>query len=91
MVELKFLARFRDITGEKSLNMEYSGNLGSLIKILTEKYGNEFKDALFDNNGYLRDYMKVLVNGEDLQAIGGLDAEVKDNDEIVIFQTIAGG
>ncbi|MGZ7044585.1 MAG: MoaD/ThiS family protein [Methanobacterium sp.] len=91
MVELKFLARFRDITGEKSLNIDYSGNLGSLIDILTEKYGNEFKDALFDNNGDLRDYMKVLVNGEDLQAIGGLDGEVKDNDEIVIFQTIAGG
>ncbi|MGZ7119023.1 MAG: MoaD/ThiS family protein [Methanobacterium sp.] len=91
MVELKFLSRFRDITGEKSLNIDYSGNLGILIDILTEKYGNEFKDALFDNNGDLRDYMKVLVNGEDLQAIGGLDGEVKDNDEIVIFQTIAGG
>jgi molybdopterin synthase sulfur carrier subunit len=35
--------------------------------------------------------MKILVNGEDVQAGGGLEAEVKDDDEIVIFQTIAGG
>ena len=35
--------------------------------------------------------MKILVNGEDAQSGGGLESEVKDEDEIVIFQTIAGG
>ncbi len=91
MVEIKFLARVRDITGERSIDIEHNGNVSELINVLTEKYGNEFKDALFDKNGDLRDYMKILLNGEDFQASGGLDAEVKDNDEIVIFQTIAGG
>lgn len=91
MVEVKFLARFRDITGERSVNIEHNGKIADLIDVLTEKYGNEFKDALFDKNGDLRDYMKILVNGEDIQASGGLEAEVKDDDEIVIFQTIAGG
>ena len=91
MVEIKFLARFRDITGERSVNVKYNGKITDLIDILTRKYGNEFKDALFDKNGELRDYMKILVNGEDVQASGGLEAEVKDDDEIVIFQTIAGG
>lgn len=91
MVEMKFLARFRDITKEKSVNIEYTGNVDNLIDILTQKYGNEFKDALFDKEGNLRDYMKILVNGEDLDAIGGLEAEVGVRAEIVFFQTIAGG
>ncbi len=91
MVEVKFLSRFRDITGERSINIENNGKLRDLIEILINKYGNAFKDALFDKDGELRDYMKILINGEDLQAIGGLDAKVKDNDEIIIFQTIAGG
>lgn len=91
MVEVKFLARFRDITGERSVNIEYTGNISDLMDILTEKYGNEFKDALFDKEGNIRDYMKILVNGDDAGANGGLEAEVSDNDEIVIFQTIAGG
>lgn len=89
MVEVKFLARFRDITGERSVIIEHNGKIADLIDILTEKYGNEFKDALFDKEGQLRDYMKILVNGED--AGEGLEAQVKDDDEIVIFQTIAGG
>ena len=91
MVEVKFLSRFRDITGERSTNIENNGKIKDLIEILINKYGNAFKDALFDKNGDLRDYMKILINGEDLQAIGGFDAEVKDDDEIIIFQTIAGG
>jgi len=89
MVEIKFLARFRDIVGKKSVNIEHNGNIGELIDILTEKYGNEFKDALFDKNRELRDYIKILINGKD--AGRGLESEVKDGDEIVIFQTIAGG
>lgn len=91
MVEMKFLARFRDITKERSVNIEYTGNVDNLINILTQKYGNEFKDALFDKEGNLRDYMKILVNGEDLGAVGGLEAEVGAEDEVVFFQTIAGG
>lgn len=91
MVEVKFLARFRDITGERSLNIEHNGKIADLIDILTEKYGNEFKDALFDKEDHLRDYMKILLNGEDVGANGGLEAEVGGDDEVVIFQTIAGG
>lgn len=91
MVEVKFLARFRDITGERSVNIEYGGKISDLMNILIEKYGNEFKDALFDKEGNIRDYMKILVNGEDVGASGGLKAEIDGADEVVIFQTIAGG
>jgi len=91
MVKVKFLARFRDITGERSVSIEHSGSIADLMDTLTEKYGNEFKDALFDKEGNLRDYMKIIVNNEDVESNGGLKSEVGDDDEVVIFQTIAGG
>ena len=91
MVKVKFLARFRDITGERSVDIEHIGSITDLMKTLTEKYGNEFKDALFDKEGNLRDYMKIIVNGEDVESNGGLKSNVRDDDEVVIFQTIAGG
>ena len=91
MVNIKFLARFRDITGKRSVSIEHKGSIKDLMNILTEKYGNEFKDALFDKEGNLRDYMKIIVNGEDVESTGGLKSNVEDNDEVVIFQTIAGG
>lgn len=91
MVNIKFLARFRDITGERSVNIEYKGSIAGLMNTLTEKYGNEFKDALFDREGKLRDYMKIIVNGEDAESNGGLNSNIGGTDKVVIFQTIAGG
>jgi molybdopterin synthase sulfur carrier subunit len=35
--------------------------------------------------------MKILINGEDVRNINGLKTTVNEDDEIVIFQTIAGG
>jgi molybdopterin synthase sulfur carrier subunit len=91
MVKIKFLARFKDITGEKELKIDYNGEISGLIEKLTEKYDDGFKDALFNENGELREYMKILINGEDLRSINGLKTIINEDDEIVIFQTIAGG
>jgi molybdopterin converting factor small subunit len=33
----------------------------------------------------------VLVNGRDIEFMGGLDAELKDLDEVVVASIIAGG
>ena len=35
--------------------------------------------------------MKIIVNGEDVESSGGLKSNVGGSDEVVIFQTIAGG
>ena len=40
MVKVKFLARFRDITGERSVDIEHIGSIADLMNTLTEKYGN---------------------------------------------------
>lgn len=91
MVKIKFLARIKDITGEKEIKIDYNGEINGLIKILTDKYGKELGNILFNENGELREYIKLLVNGEDIRNINGLKTSINEDDEIVIFQTIAGG
>ncbi len=91
MVKIKFLARIKDITGEKEIKIDYNGEINGLIKILTDKYGKELENILFNENGELREYIKLLVNGEDIRNINGLKTSINEDDEIVIFQTIAGG
>lgn len=90
MVNIKFLARFKDITGEKELEIDYDGEMSTLIDLLVEKYGEEFKEALLNKEGEFKDYIKILINGEDIRTINGSETIGKE-DEIVIFQTIAGG
>ena len=91
MIEIKFLTRFIDITGEKNIKIEDVPDINTLIEFLCKKYDESFKEVLFDENGNLRDYLKVMINGEDIRDINGLDTPLKDGDQIVMFQTIAGG
>ncbi len=91
MIEIKFLTRFIDITGEKNIKIEDVPDINTLIEFLCKKYNESFKEVLFDENGNLRDYLKVMINGEDIRDINGLDTPLNDGDQIVMFQTIAGG
>ena len=90
MVKIKFLARFKEITGAKFIELNYTGNLSGLIDLLIKNYGSTFKKALLNENGEFRDYIKILINGEDVNTIN-LPENIDQEDEIVIFQTIAGG
>jgi sulfur-carrier protein len=91
MIEIKFLTRFLEITGERNTQINDVKNMSDLIDVLCQKYGKEFKEVLWDDNGDLRDYLKVMLNGEDIRDINGLDTPLKDGDQVVMFQTIAGG
>ncbi|MGB7969688.1 MAG: MoaD/ThiS family protein [Methanobacterium sp.] len=90
-VEVKFLTRFLDITGERKTQIDDVNKVSDLINILLQKYGEKFKDLLLDANGNLRDYLKIMINGEDIRDIDGLETPLKDGDQVVMFQTIAGG
>lgn len=91
MIEIKFLTRFIDITGEKNIKINDVPDINTLIEFLYKKYDESFKEVLLDENGNLRDYLKVMINGEDIRDIKGIDTPLKDGDQIVMFQTIAGG
>ena len=91
MINVKFLTRFIDVTGEKNTEIEITGNISDLVDNLSNKYDESFKELLLDDNGRIRDYLKVMLNGEDIRDIQGLDTPLKDGDQVVMFQTIAGG
>jgi molybdopterin synthase sulfur carrier subunit len=91
MIEVKFLTRFIDITGERSIQIEDVANINELLEYLYQRYDATIKDVLFDNNGDLRDYLKVMLNGEDIRNIDGLNTTLKNGDQVAMFQTIAGG
>lgn len=90
-IDVKFLTRFLEVTGERNTQIDDVNNVSDLINILLKKYGEKFKDLLLDSDGNLRDYLKIMLNGEDIRDIKGLETPLNDGDQVVMFQTIAGG
>ena len=49
------------------------------------------KDRLCDEQGQLRNFVNIYVNGEDVRFLDGLDTAMKTGDEISIVPAVAGG
>jgi MoaD family protein len=74
--------------GEKAVEAEGS-SLSSLIDDLEANHPG-LKERLVEN-GDLRRFVNVYVNDEDVRFLGGLEAPVRDGDQVVVLPAVAGG
>ncbi len=64
--------------------------LGDLVEKLNNEYPG-FKDRLVDEEGELRYFVNIYLNGEDVRFMDGLKTATADGDEISIVPAVAGG
>ncbi|WMW22525.1 MoaD family protein [Methanolobus mangrovi] len=91
MVFVKFSSALNNITKTRATNI----NLGdttvkALFEQLVTEYGKDFETNLFQD-GEIRRFVNVYVNGEDIRHLCGSDTKITDNDEISILPAISGG
>jgi len=67
-----------------------SGTLGQMVDQLDMSYPG-FKERLVDENGDLRYFVNIYLNGEDVRFLQGLDTSTNSGDEISIVPAVAGG
>ena len=91
----KIVARFhtalRAIAGEDETQIE-ADNVREALEMLAKKYGQEFKESLFDarNEIDLRFY-RVFLNKEVLMPEGGLQRQLHNGDVLQIYPPVVGG
>ena len=67
-----------------------SATLDLMVADLAVAYPG-FKERLVDENGDLRNFVNIFVNGEDVRFLQGLNTEIKAGDEVSIVPAVAGG
>jgi sulfur-carrier protein len=88
-IEVRIPTILRTYTGgEKAVSAE-GASLSALIDDLEASHPG-LKERLIEN-GDLRRFVNVYVNDEDVRFIGGLEAELKDGDQVVVLPAVAGG
>jgi MoaD family protein len=65
-------------------------NVQGVIDALEGKYKG-VKSRLCDEDGRLRSYVRVFVNGEDARGLGDAKAPLEPGDSVSIVPAIAGG
>ncbi len=80
----------RRMTGGKDKVEVESSTLGEMVDTLESTYPG-FKERLVDENGELRYFVNIYVNGEDVRFLQGLETTTSTGDEVSIVPAVAGG
>lgn len=91
-VKVKAYATIRDAIGTSVEVMLHEGaSVKDLLIELTRSYGKRFSERILDEGDELLPYVKLLVNGRDIDFLNKLQTKLKDGDEVSLFPPVGGG
>jgi sulfur-carrier protein len=88
-VSVKIPTQLRAATDGESQATVDGSTVGEVLDALYERYG-ELRARIAEDGG-LRRFVNVYVDGEDIRFLDGLDTVVEDGDEVTILPAVAGG
>jgi molybdopterin synthase sulfur carrier subunit len=65
-------------------------NVRGVIEDLEQKFPG-IKERICDENGRIRRFVNVYVNGDDIRFLQNLETSIKEGDDVSIVPAIAGG
>ncbi len=88
-VNVKIPTQLRSATGGESVATVDGATVGEVLDALYARYG-ELRQRIAEDGG-LRRFVNVYVDGEDIRFLAGLDTPVGDGGEVTILPAVAGG
>ena len=80
----------RKITqGQDKAEIE-AASITELIDNLDKQFEG-FKNRLLDDEGKLKEFINIYLNGEDIRFLNGLETVTESRDEVSIVPAVAGG
>lgn len=92
MAKIKLFANLRESAGESELEIQ-GENVQEILDGLLTRFP-QLQEMIFDDangNRELRSYINILINGNNVLHLEGLETIVNDADEIAIFPPVSGG
>ena len=89
-VQVRIPTPLRKFTGNSEEVSADGATVGNVVEDLEKQYAG-IKERLCDDEGKVRRFVNIYVNGDDIRFLSNLDTALKDGDEISIVPAIAGG
>ncbi|MBX5491114.1 MAG: MoaD/ThiS family protein [Chloroflexi bacterium] len=89
-VRVRIPTPLRSLTGGAAEVQIDGASVAEAISQLEARYPG-IAQRLKDENGELRRFVNLYVNGEDVRFLQGLDTHLKAGDEVSIVPAVAGG
>lgn len=86
-IKINFSYRLRELVGTRDLEIELAkgSNVRDLLTKLTTKFGNEFKNDVWD--GENKTYVSIAIN----EKMSDVNAELNESDEVYLTLPVPAG
>ena len=89
-VTVKLPTQLRAAAGGESEMRAEGATVGEVLDDLFERHA-ELRERISEQDGSLRRFVNVYVEGEDIRFLDGLETAVDDGGEVTILPAVAGG
>jgi MoaD family protein len=91
-IKVRYFTVLREITGkrEEDLIVEDNANVGDALDLLTNRYGDQFSNYLFEKEG-LRSHLQILLSGTNILTLDGFETELSEDSTLAILPPVGGG
>ncbi len=89
-VEVRIPVAFKRFVDRKNFIECKPGTVFEILKEIGSKHP-EFTKKIFDDKGNIKVYIDLLVDGQNIRNLQGIDTMVRDGQKITLFLAVAGG
>lgn len=92
-IYVKLFSVLRELANRKEdvVEVDDKVDVGKLILILKKKYGPKFGRYVVNEMAGIQSYIKVMINGRDIEFLDGSKTRLGDGDTVQIIPPVRGG
>jgi MoaD family protein len=93
-VTLHTILGLKEVIGQRltEIDLPHGSTVEDLLAYIRGRWGERLSGRLFDpDSGAVLHYVRILVNGQAMQFLEGLETPLEDGDEILILPPASGG
>ena len=84
----------KDVIGQRltEIDLPQGSTITDFLTYMRERWGDKLSTHLFDPaSGDVLPYVRIMVNGQTINYLNGMETLLEEGDEVVILPPVSGG